>query len=142
MTGHTKMISQRNRQRAPVHGRRPILTRRKDNIRPVETESDNDSEDEEDEEDEEEKKEWQAEFDMSEIRKAKLPKELIIMKNPDKEFHEFWTAGRNIVNIIHPFRCCLFGPPNVGKSTAVLNILMRADPPFEEVFLTIMRLRQ
>ena len=79
--------------------------------------------------------EWHAEFDMSEIRKAKLPKQLIIMSNPDKEFHEKWKPGRNIVNVPHPFRAVLFGPPNVGKSTVVKNILMRADPPFEEVFM-------
>ena len=77
--------------------------------------------------------EWDVEFDMSEIRKAKLPKELIIIKNPDKQFHEAWKEGRNMVNVPHPFRMVCFGPPNVGKSTVVKNILLRADPPFEEI---------
>jgi hypothetical protein len=78
---------------------------------------------------------WDVEVDMSEIRKAKLPQELILVKNPDKEFHERWKKGRNMINVPHPFRMVCFGPPNVGKSTVVKNILLRADPPFEEVFL-------
>lgn len=78
---------------------------------------------------------WETTIDMKEIRDAKLPDKLIIMSNPDKFFHEAWTKKRNLVNIPHPFRMVLFGPPNVGKSTVCLNILLRADPPFEEVFL-------
>jgi ABC-type proline/glycine betaine transport system ATPase subunit len=66
-------------------------------------------------------------------KRKKLPDVLIALKNKDKEFHEQWTAGRNMLDIPHPFRGVLLGPPNCGKSTTVKNILLRADPPFESV---------
>lgn len=64
-----------------------------------------------------------------------LPNKIIPIHNPDKEFHESWFDGRNLLNIPHPFRAVLLGPPNVGKSTTCKNILLRADPEFEEVFV-------
>lgn len=90
-----------------------------------------------------EEEEPNVQLDMEEIRQARLPQQLIVMENPDKIFHEKWYSGRNIVDIIHPFRCVCFGPPNVGKSTVVKNILLRAgsgdsrknSKPFEEVFV-------
>lgn len=63
----------------------------------------------------------------------KLPDELIVIENADKKFHEKWYKGRNMLNFCHPVRACIMGPPNKGKSTTVKNILLRADPPFEEV---------
>tara|TARA_B110000902_G_scaffold113995_1_gene134226 strand:+ start:4584 stop:5246 length:663 start_codon:yes stop_codon:yes gene_type:complete len=63
----------------------------------------------------------------------KLPDELIVIPNADKKFHEKWHKGRNMLNFPHPFRAVCLGPPNKGKSTTVKNILLRADPPFEEV---------
>lgn len=66
-------------------------------------------------------------------RKGKLPDKILPLPNPDKEFHEKWYKGRNKLNIPHPFRCVCLGPPNVGKTTIVKNLLLRADPPFEEV---------
>lgn len=62
-----------------------------------------------------------------------LPNEILPLPNPDKEFHEKWYPGRNMLNIPHPFRAVALGPPNVGKTTIVKNLLLRADPPFEEV---------
>jgi hypothetical protein len=64
-----------------------------------------------------------------------LPNKIIPIHNPDKDFHEKWFEGRNLLNIPHPFRAVLLGPPNVGKSTTCKNILLRADPEFEEVFI-------
>ena len=61
----------------------------------------------------------------------RLPDRLIVLKNADKAFHEQWHSGRNRLDIPHPFRGVLLGPPNVGKSTCAKNILMRANPPFE-----------
>lgn len=55
---------------------------------------------------------------------------IIPFKNKDKKFHEKWTGGRNLLNFPHPWRGVLLGPPNSGKSTAVKNMLLRADPPF------------
>ena len=65
--------------------------------------------------------------------KRKLPDVLLPLSNPDKDFHESWTRGRNMLNFPHPTRYVMLGPPNCGKSTTVKNILLRADPPFEHV---------
>lgn len=68
-------------------------------------------------------------------RKPKLPNEILAIPCADKAFHESWTKGRNKLNIPHPFRCVALGPPNSGKSTIVKNLLLRAKPQFEEVFV-------
>lgn len=68
-------------------------------------------------------------------KKKQLPNELLDIPNPDKEFHESWTKGRNPLNIPHPFRTVCMGPPNCGKTTVVKNLLLRADPPFKRVFV-------
>jgi hypothetical protein len=79
---------------------------------------------------------------MSNVRKKKrkakrgkirLPNKILPLPNPDKKFHEKWYRGRNMLNIPHPFRCVCLGPPNVGKTTIVKNLLLRAYPQFEEV---------
>lgn len=59
----------------------------------------------------------------------------MIFKNKDKQFHEKWYAGRSAANFTHPFRAVLCGPPNVGKSNIIKNILMHANPPFEQAYL-------
>jgi DNA polymerase III delta prime subunit len=64
----------------------------------------------------------------------KLPNELIAIKNEDKGFHEKWHSRRNLLNIPHPWRGVFLGPPNVGKTTTIKNIIIRAYPPFEEVY--------
>ena len=69
------------------------------------------------------------------IKKMKLPNELIAIKNADKEFHEHWTPNRNPLNFPHPFRAVLLGPPNCSKTTTVKNIIIRAKPAFEQVFI-------
>lgn len=65
----------------------------------------------------------------------RLPKKIIPIDNPDKEFHEKWYENRSMLNFPHPARVVLLGPPNKGKTTTVKNILLRAHPPFEEVFI-------
>ena len=67
--------------------------------------------------------------------KVRLPNEILALPNADKAFHEKWKEGRNMLNIPHPFRCVCLGPPNCGKSNVVKNLLIRAKPPFEEVFV-------
>lgn len=69
------------------------------------------------------------------VIKLRLPKKIIPIKNADKSFHEKWTSGRDALNLINPFRGVLLGPPNSGKSTVIKNILLRADPEFEEVIV-------
>lgn len=67
--------------------------------------------------------------------KARLPNKILALPNPDKKFHERWYSGRNMLNFPHPWRGVFLGPPNVGKTTIVKNLLLRAKPPFEEVFV-------
>lgn len=67
--------------------------------------------------------------------KKSLPNHILALPNRDKAFHEEWTPGRNMLNFTHPYRAVVMGPPNVGKSTVVKNLLLRADPPFERVFV-------
>ena len=67
--------------------------------------------------------------------KMRLPNEILALPNADKLFHEKWKKGRNMLNIPHPFRCVALGPPNCGKGTIVKNLLLRAKPAFEEVFV-------
>lgn len=64
-----------------------------------------------------------------------LPKQIIPIKNPDKLFHEKWTKKRDMLNIPSPARILLFGKPNVGKTTIIKNILLRAKPPYEEIII-------
>lgn len=66
----------------------------------------------------------------------KLPKEIIPIPNPDKSpWHESWTKNRNMLNIPHPYRIVIFGPPNSGKTTLAKNILLRAKPPFKRIII-------
>jgi DNA polymerase III delta prime subunit len=62
-----------------------------------------------------------------------LPNYILPLPNPDKSWHESWTKNRNLLNLPHPFRLVAFGPPGVGKSTIIKNILLRSFPVFERV---------
>lgn len=68
------------------------------------------------------------------IRKQ-LPKRIIPMVNQDKGFHEKWYPGRDELNIPHPFRCLLLGPPNSGKTMIIKNLVARMDPEFERILI-------
>jgi hypothetical protein len=68
-------------------------------------------------------------------KKGRLPKKIVPISNPDKKFHERWSKGRNMLNIPHPARILAVGPPNVGKTTVAKNIILRANPPYEEIFI-------
>ena len=68
-------------------------------------------------------------------KKNKLEKKIYVFKNPDKTFHEKWKDGRNEMNFPHPWRAVLLGPPNSGKTLIVKNLILRAKPQFEEVFV-------
>ncbi len=61
--------------------------------------------------------------------------EIAVFKNKDKAFHEIWMPKRKVLNIPHPFRCILVGPPNCGKTSMIFNILMHNRPYFEEVIV-------
>jgi hypothetical protein len=64
-----------------------------------------------------------------------LPRRIIALPNQDKLWHETWEAGRDPLNFPHPFRGILLGPPGSGKSNAVKNLLLRADPPFTRLMV-------
>jgi hypothetical protein len=72
---------------------------------------------------------------MTKKVKTRLPKELIIIQNKDKLFHEKWTKGRDMINLPHPFRMVCLGKPNCGKGIVIKNILLKADPPFQDLFI-------
>lgn len=67
--------------------------------------------------------------------KTQKKEDLAVFKNADKEWHEQWESNRGVMNLPHPFRCILFGPPNSGKTSMILNLLMENDPYFEEVIV-------
>lgn len=68
--------------------------------------------------------------------KHRLPKVIVPFKNADKTFHEKWGSGsRDPLNIPHPFRCTIVGPPNRGKTNIIKNILVRAKPVFERILV-------
>jgi len=64
-----------------------------------------------------------------------LPSEILAFPNADKDFHETWQPNRDLLSIPHPFRAVLLGPPNSGKSTVVKNLLLRADPDFDKLYV-------
>ena len=66
---------------------------------------------------------------------SKLPKKLLNIPNADKKWHEKWYKGRDMLNYPHPFRLVIFGNPNTAKTTKAKNIMIRADPPFEKIFV-------
>lgn len=64
-------------------------------------------------------------------KKIKIPDRILIFKNKDKSgWHEVWKKGRNKLNIPHPYRGVLLGPPNRGKTNMIFNIIIRAKPKF------------
>ena len=65
----------------------------------------------------------------------KLPDELFYIPNRDKTFTEKWYPGRNLLNFPASFRAVLFGSPEVGKSSTVKHLILRANPAFTQIFL-------
>ena len=64
--------------------------------------------------------------------KSKLPNEIIIIPNKDNEFHEI-PKKDDLGHMPHPSRIIACGPCNVGKSLVLLNLMMRADKPFDRI---------
>lgn len=69
------------------------------------------------------------------IPQKTLPTSLLAIKNVDKKFHEVWKPGDDLLNLPHPFRGVIMGPPNCGKTTTAKNILLRQQPPFERFYV-------
>lgn len=76
-------------------------------------------------------------------KKRKLSSAIIPIPNPDKKFHETWKPKivqgeeflRHPMNIPHPYRAVLFGPPGTGKTTVAMNLIVRQMPPFERILI-------
>ena len=68
---------------------------------------------------------------------GKPVKRLVAIKNKDKSGHEFWnpSRARDLGNIPSPARILLLGPPGVGKTNTIKNLILHQRPRFEEVFL-------
>jgi hypothetical protein len=69
-------------------------------------------------------------------KKKQLPDRIIPIENKDKAgFTEYWYEGRNKLNPVAPWRMILAARPSCGKTCVILNMLARADPEFDEVYL-------
>lgn len=80
--------------------------------------------------------------DEKEKRKKKkkhiprAPRQIVPMPNPDKKKHESYRKSHNPIRFCKPFRCCILGKVNSGKSLLAKHILMahqEKNPKFEEV---------
>ena len=69
----------------------------------------------------------------------KLNDKIIPLPNIDKDsWHEKYYEGRNLADLIHPFKIVCCSPPNAGKTTAIMNIFMRCQlgkTPFETLIV-------
>lgn len=67
---------------------------------------------------------------------SKLPNKILPLPCKDKEgWTEKWTPQRNLLNFPGGTKILMIARPNAGKSTVVKNILLRADPMYEKIFL-------
>jgi len=62
-----------------------------------------------------------------------LPQRIIEIRNPDKTWHEKWYKGRGKINMPHPTRAVLLGPPGSGKSLICKNLILFQNPPFRRI---------
>jgi len=63
------------------------------------------------------------------------PKEIVPIKCADKVGMEKWTPDRkDIGNFPSPARILLLGPPGVGKSTLIKNLILHARRGFKRYF--------
>ena len=69
----------------------------------------------------------------------KLHDKIIPLPNIDKDsWHEKYYEGRNLADLMHPFKIVCCSPPNAGKTTAIMNIFMRCQlgkTPFETLIV-------
>jgi hypothetical protein len=85
------------------------------------------------------------EIPMDEIEKKKrhkkqlprAPNEIVPIRCADKKGAEHWGNSHNqdLGNFPAPARILILGPPNVGKSTLIKNLIIHARPRYKEVYL-------
>lgn len=68
-------------------------------------------------------------------KKKKYPNKVLILPNKDKNFHESYEKGDDLLSFVHPFRMLLSGGVNSGKTNLILNILIRQRIPFERIII-------
>ena len=71
----------------------------------------------------------------SKYDKKRLPRRIIPVKCPDKLNHEKWYKSRDLLDIPAPARICCLAPPNSGKTSFIKNMIIRANPMYEEIFV-------
>lgn len=69
---------------------------------------------------------------------GRAPRELVILKNADKGFHENYRPGDSPIRFPHPWRLIIAGKCNSGKTLMIANIMMAAaarKPKFEQLIV-------
>ena len=68
----------------------------------------------------------------------KAPRRIIVLPNPDKKKHEQYKNGHNPIRFPKPFKCCISGRPNSGKSLMAIHIIFAHQgkkPKFDEIHI-------
>lgn len=60
---------------------------------------------------------------------------IVLFENKDKKYNEHWTPDRDFANFPNPSRILICSKPNCGKSTTVLNLILRQDPIYKKIYL-------
>jgi GTPase SAR1 family protein len=71
------------------------------------------------------------------LKQTRPAQGIVAFRNGDKPTEEAWNErrSRDIGNFPNPSRILLLGPPNVGKSTLVKNLIIHQRPRFDQVFV-------
>jgi hypothetical protein len=81
------------------------------------------------------------EEDIKKKKKPKIPRaprKITPLPNPDKKLHEKYRKSHNPIRFPKPFKCCISGRPNSGKSLMALHIIMahqEKKPKFDEIHI-------
>lgn len=65
----------------------------------------------------------------------KLEKKIYPIPCSDKKLVEKWDNNRDLMNLPCPARVILTGRPNSGKSTVIKNMIVKAEPPYRQIYL-------
>jgi hypothetical protein len=64
-----------------------------------------------------------------------MASQIVLFTNKQKKHHENWYAGRDLLNLPCPSRIVMAGKPNSGKTSIILNMILKAQPHYERIFL-------
>jgi hypothetical protein len=68
----------------------------------------------------------------------KAPMSIVALSNPDKKKHEYYKEAQNPIRFPKPFKCCISGKPNSGKSLLAIHIILAHQarrPAFDEIHI-------